>query len=314
MHPDDLNPSATGASPRERPPRIDAHLHIWDLADGEYRWLERSEPALRRSFLPDEASGLLQDAGINGAIVVQAEDSTRDTAFLVDAAARHSFVRGVVGWVQLDTPDVAAGQLVTWAGDPIFVGVRHLIHDDPRSGFLQLPAVRASLSLVADAGLTFDIPDAFPDHLGQVAALAAALPGLRIVVDHLGKPPRASGAEEFQRWERQLRQAAELPNVFAKVSGLRTPGTKYTTEALGRAWNISLDAFGPQRLLYGSDWPVSGAHQYTETLGVIEALAAELGPAGQAAVMGTNAERIYRLPPAETQRKTADETKAGSHE
>lgn len=292
--------------------RIDAHLHLWDLTSGGYTWLHRAGPELHRSFLPAEAEALLDAAGIHGAILVQAEDSTEDTAFML-AACRHRFVRGVVGWVQLDSPGAAAEQLARWLQEPAFVGVRHLVHDDPRPDYLSVPEVRASLSLVAQAGLTFDIPDAYPGHLDQVAGLAAALPDLRIVVDHLGKPPRSANAE-FRRWEQQLRKAAELPNVVAKVSGLRADGAEYTADSLRRTWDIALDAFGTQRLLYGGDWPVSGPDQYGETLAVIESLAADLAPAEQAAVLGGNAERIYRLPSAGPGQETADEMKAGSYE
>ncbi|WP_312178957.1 amidohydrolase family protein [Arthrobacter sp.] len=309
-----MSPETHSLEPAETAARIDAHLHTWDLSAGGYGWLDGADHALRRSFLPEEAEGVLEAAGIDGAVLVQAEDSVTDTGYLLDAAARHTFVRGVVGWVQLDTPAAAAAQLDAWTAHPAFVGVRHLIHDDPRSGFLLLPAVRTSLSLVADAGLAFDIPDAFPNHLEQVRDLAAALPGLRIVVDHLGKPPRAAGAKAQIRWEDQLRQAAELPNVAAKVSGLRTQGAAYTAEALARTWEIALDAFGPDRLLYGGDWPVSGPDQYGETQAVIEELAADLPPAERAGVMGGNATRIYRLPPANAAREAADEMKAGTHE
>lgn len=305
-----ISPAGEGRHPAQR---IDSHLHLWDLTSGGYSWLLQAASELRRSFLPEEAGALLDIGGIDGAILVQAEDSTRDTAFML-AAARHAFVRGVVGWVQLDSPADAAGQLAGWLREPVFVGVRHLVHDDPRPDFLRLPEVWASLSLVAEAGLTFDIPDAYPGHLDQVAGLAAALPDLRIVVDHLGKPPRNAGKAEFLRWERQLREAADYPNVSAKVSGLRVEGAGYTTEALRRTWDIALDAFGPRRLLYGGDWPVSGPKQYGETLSVIDSLAAGLGPAGHAAVMGGNAERIYRLTAAGTGRETADDMKAGSYE
>ncbi|MFZ3454533.1 amidohydrolase family protein [Arthrobacter sp. 7Tela_A1] len=318
LNPDRLNPDARitagGTAGPRRTPRIDAHLHLWDLSAGGYRWLDQAGPELRRSFLPGEATALLDDAGIDGAVLVQAEDSTRDTAFLLAAAARHPIVRGVVGWVQLDDPAAAAGQLTEWIQDPALVGVRHLVHDDPRPDFLQLPAVRTSLSLVAQAGLAFDIPDAYPGHLDQVAGLAAALPELRIIVDHLGKPPRAAGAAALSRWEQQLRHAAALPNVTAKVSGLRAGGAGYTPEALGRTWDVALDAFGTDRLLYGGDWPVSGPQQYGETLNVIGSLAVALTPTEQAAVMGGNAERIYRLPASEKQREAAEKMKAGSHE
>lgn len=302
--------------PADKPypdPRIDAHLHLWDLASGGYSWLNRAAPELHRSFLPAEAEALLGVAGIHGAILVQAEDSTEDTAFML-AASRHRFVRGVVGWVQLDSPAAAAGQLAGWMEAPAFVGVRHLVHDDPRPDFLSLPEVRASLSLVAQAGLTFDIPDAYPGHLDQAAALAAALPELKIVIDHLGKPPRSAGNAECLRWEQQLRTAAEHPNVVAKVSGLRAEGAQYTADSLRRTWDIALDAFGTERLLYGGDWPVSGPEQYGETLAVIESLAADLAPAEQAALMGANAERIYRLPVAGPGQEAADEMKAGSYE
>ncbi len=169
-----------------------------------------------------------------------------------------------------------------------------MIHDDPRANVLELPAVRKSLALLAQAGVPFDVPDAFPRHLGQVAAIAAELPELTVVVDHLGKPPRAGVEEEFALWEQQLRAAAALPNTVAKLSGLHCPGAGLSAAALKRPWTVALEAFGPSRLMYGGDWPVSLLGlPYAQTLGVLGELIDSLSPDEAAAIWHGTAEATY---------------------
>ena len=155
-------------------------------------------------------------------MLVQAEDSERDTELMLEAAQRHPWIAGVVGWVQLDDPAVAERQLDRWQEQPQFRGVRHLVHDDPRDDFLRLPPVRRSLRQLAARGIPFDVPDAWPRHLAATADLAAELPGLRIVVDHLGKPPY--GGADWERWQSTLGEVAAHPNTTAKVSGLQVRG------------------------------------------------------------------------------------------
>lgn len=298
---------------------IDSHLHLWELADSgqtldpgqsldpdtagrPYSWLGPQHGSLFRSYGEAEAHETLMDAGVDEAVLVQADDTLADTEFMLAAADRNDWVRAVVGWIPLEHPDQAEAALERFGQNPKFRGVRHLIHNDPRDDFLELPEVRESLKLVAAKGLALDIPDAFPRHLGRAADLARDLPQLTVVLDHLGKPPRsaaaASGGEVpvpgLQGWRREFRALAELPNAVAKVSGLHVPGREYTATALRPLWEEALACFGPERLMIGMDWPVStlGA-PYRRTLDVLLELAADLDPASLHSFLEGTAIRTY---------------------
>jgi L-fuconolactonase len=237
---------------------IDAHLHLWARGNdgGAYSWLRTAPEALQRDFGPQEARAELDRAGVASAVLVQADDTVADTDYLLTVAAAHPWVHGVVGWLPLDVPGEAAAQLGRRLEQPGFCGVRHLVHDDPRDDFLGLPAVRRSLGLLAKAGLPFDVPDAYPRHLAATAQLAANLPELIVVIDHLAKPPLAD-REAYVHWERQLRGCAASANTVAKLSGLRIPGAPYDAAALRPVFETALELFGADRLMYGGDWPMS---------------------------------------------------------
>ncbi len=270
---------------------IDGHLHLWDRRNGAYAWIPPGP--LDRTFTLDDARPVLRAGGVDSAVLVQAEDSEADTRAML-AAATDPIVAGVVGWVRLDAPDVARAQLDAYGRR--LCGVRHLVHDDPRLDFLDLPSVRTSLRLLVRAGLAFDVPDAWPWHLPAVAALADAVPGLTVVLDHLGKPPR--GTDAMPAWERGVRAVAARPGTVAKVSGLQRPGQPFTPGALRPVWDVALDAFGPRRLLYGGDWPMTVPDGgYAPHWAVVRELIGELSAAEQRDVLAGTAIRAYRLGP-----------------
>ena len=281
---------------------IDVHLHLWNLdafvtgGVRPYSWLGPQHGALFRSFGEDEAGEVLAEAGIRGAVLVQADDTVADTESMLGVAARNPWVLGVVGWIQLDSPTQAAEQLDAFAAHSVFRGVRHLVHDDPRDDFLDLPSVRESLALVAARGLAFDVPDAFPRHLGATVRLARELPELTVVLDHLGKPPLAD-ATAMDLWRSDFRELGRLPNTVAKLSGLHLPGVEYSADSLRSLFDEALEAFGPDRLMIGSDWPVStlGA-PYGRTLDVLLELVSSLSVPEQDAVLEATAIRTYGLP------------------
>ena len=280
---------------------IDSHLHLWTLdtfvTGGErpYPWLGPQHGALYRSFGEDEALETLKAAGVRAAVLVQADDTVADTDSMLAVAKRNPWVLGVVGWVRLDSPDECASQLDRLTAQPVFKGVRHLVHDDPRADFLDLPAVRESLALVAQRGLAFDVPDAFPRHLGSTVRLAGELPELTVVLDHLGKPPR-SDASLMDSWRTDFLALGRQPNTVAKLSGLHASGLPYTSEALRPLFDTALDAFGAERLMIGGDWPVStlGA-PYGRTLDVLLELVSALSPSEQDLILEGTAIRTSGL-------------------
>jgi L-fuconolactonase len=273
---------------------IDAHLHLWDLQRSAYSWITPELGPLHTTITAERAEGELAAVGVERAVLVQAEDSVADTEFLLEVAAEHEWVAGVVGWVQLDDPAVAAAQLDRFAADPAFRGVRHLVHDDARDDFLALPPVRTSLGLLAERGLPFDVPDAWPRHLAATAELAGALPGLTVVLDHLGKPPH--GQPDFPAWREAFAAVAARPNTIAKVSGLQVRGEPFTVAGIRPAWESALELFGPDRMLWGSDWPMTLLTAgYAGTWEVMAELVGELTEKEQDKILEGSAQRVYRL-------------------
>jgi L-fuconolactonase len=275
---------------------VDSHLHVWALERSRYSWLSPELGPLYATFTPEQARVELDAAGIGTAVLVQAEDSERDTELMLEAADRHGWIAGVVGWVQLDDPATAEQQLDRWQEHPRFRGVRHLVHDDPRDDFLLLPDVRRSLRLLAERGVPFDVPDAWPRHLAATADLGGAIDDLVIVVDHLGKPP--FGGADWERWRATLGEVAERQNTVAKISGLQVPGRPFTATEARPAWEAALELFGPARLMWGSDWPLTVlTGGYGKSWETMSSLVSELSADEQAEILSGTATSVYELPP-----------------
>jgi L-fuconolactonase len=273
---------------------VDSHLHVWDLESDGYGWLGPQHGELFRSYGPDEAERQLALAGVQAAVLVQADDSEADTRLMLDVADKHSFVVGVVGWVALEEPERVVEQLADYGSHPAFRGVRQLVHDDPRDDVLDLPAVRRSLAILAEHGLPFDVPDAWPRHLPGLAQLADALPDLTLVVDHLGKPPR--GSDDLDAWARAFREVGRRPNTVAKVSGLQMSGQPFTIDALRPVWELALEVYGPSRLMYGGDWPMTvPTGGYQPHWEVVSELIGELTADQQADLLHQTASDVYGI-------------------
>jgi len=278
---------------------VDAHHHLWDPARREYPWM--TGPFRRLAERRDVAAlrAVAGPAGVTATVAVQAahdEDETRD--LLAAAAASGGLVAGVVGWVDLAAADVGqrlAGLRAAPGGERL-VGIRHQVHDEPDpTSWLARVDVRRGLAAVAAAGLAYDLL-VFPGHLPAARELAASLPELRLVLDHAAKPPIAAGG--WEPWSTDLAALAALPNVAGKLSGLVTeaPWDGWRTSGVERYAARVLDAFGPDRLMWGSDWPVCTlAASYGEVLELAQAAVAALGEAERAAVLGGNARRVYGL-------------------
>jgi L-fuconolactonase len=277
--------------------RIDAHQHFWRLGDRRYTWLNSAEHGpICRDFEPPELEPLIRAAGIDRTVVVQAENSFADTDAMLAHADRYPWIGSVVGWVPLLEPAEAERALDRYGQHRTFRGVRHLVHDEPDPDWLRRKPVAESLAALAYRDLVFEVPAVFPRHLEHIPLLASEHPGLRIVIDHLGKPPIARG--ELEPWATQLAAAAALPNVYAKVSGLNTVAdpVNWSAEDLRPFIEVALACFGPERLLFGSDWPVcllagDYARVWQETLRALDGQSASVCDA----VLGGTAAELYGL-------------------
>ncbi len=274
--------------------KIDAHQHFWRYNAQEYGWIGPEMAGLKRDFLPPDLLPLLRDAGLQGCVAVQARQTVQETAWLLELAEEHPFIKGVVGWVDLCSPAVEE-QLMRFCAWPKFRGVRHVLQDEADDRFMLRPEFRRGLSLLARYNLTYDLL-LFPRHLPIACELVAQFPQQPFVLDHIAKPFIQRG--ELQPWADDLRRLAALPNVWCKVSGL-------VTEADWRSWrredfrpylDVVFEDFGAQRLMFGSDWPVCTlAARYEQVVDLIAQYARHLSPAEQAALWGGTACAFYRL-------------------
>jgi L-fuconolactonase len=273
---------------------VDAHQHFWRYTPAAYPWIDEQKGVLKRDFLPGDLEPLLRAEGLCACVAVQAAGSLEETRFLLDLADQHPFVKAVVGWVDLAAPDVER-QLEAFAGRPRLRGIRHIAQDEPDDAWLARPEVLRGVATLRRFGLTYDL-QVFARQLDSAIRLARALPDQPFVLDHIAKPEIAAG--RLDPWRAELRRLAELPNVCCKLSGL-------VTEARWDAWtpddfrpylDVVLQAFGPGRLMFGSDWPVCRlAGSYAEVIGLARHAIASLSRDEQTAVLGGNAARFYGI-------------------
>jgi L-fuconolactonase len=278
-------------------PRIDTHLHTWDLEACDYSWLTPAAGMLHRTHLVHEVEAERVAAGVTGAVLVQAANNRCDTDFMLATMAANPYICGVVGWVDLLAGTAVEEEAAALASDPRIKGVRHLNHDEPDPDWLVQPAVLDALRVLPRVGLAFDVVAIWPLHLELVPVLADAAPDLTIVIDHLAKPPIASG--DLSTWRASMARAAGRPNVVAKVSGLDTAAGSpdWTPDDLRPAFEAALELFGADRLMYGGDWPVSRlGGGYARQAAAFERLTDPLSASERAAIRAGTARRVYRLP------------------
>lgn len=278
---------------------IDAHLHLWELERHPQPWIDPgSMSEIDRDFTASDAAGELGRHGIADAVVVQADNSLSETEDLIAAAAAGSVIRAVVGWVDLlgDVPAQLA-RLRGPRGGEALVGVRHLAHLEPDPAWLLRPDVTTGVTAVAEAGLVVELV-VRAHQLPVVTKLVDALPAASFVLDHLGKPPLLAGGAELERWRTDLADLAQRPNVVAKVSGLALEADQrgWSTASLRPAVDHALQTFGPDRLMFGSDWPlVRLTRGYTAWWEAYLQLTAALGVAEQKAIDHGTARRTYGI-------------------
>ncbi len=275
---------------------VDAHQHLWNLQRVEYPWLTADSGPLYRTFEETELEPQLAAAGVDWTVMVQSADSAADTDFMFEVADRWPRVAGIVGWVPLDNPAEAEVQLENRSQDPRFVGVRHLIHTERDPDWVVRDEVSPGLSMLAERDLSFDVVAVVPRHLEHVPTLAERHPALRLVIDHLAKPPIADHG--WEPWASLIKRAASFPNVYAKVSGLNTAANHESWSAVDLAPYIdeAVEVFGPERLMYGGDWPIATlAGDYAKVWRETNAVLESLTPHERGLIFGGTATDFYRL-------------------
>ncbi len=277
---------------------VDSHQHFWDLEAVEYPWLVPDYGPIYRTFEPAELEPQLAAAGVDKTVLVQAANSFEDTDSMLRHGERYDWIGAVVGWVPLEDAAATSAALDRYLANPLFKGIRHLNHEEADPDWLVRPAVIDGLKVLEERGVPLDVVAVYPLHLGHVPALAEACPALPIVIDHLAKPPIASG--DYGGWKEGMRAAAEHPNVHAKISGLNTAAEwqTWTASDLVESIGFALEVFGAERLMFGSDWPVAIlAGDYAKVWRETNAALDELGVEGsdRAAVLGRTATRFYSI-------------------
>jgi L-fuconolactonase len=276
---------------------IDSHHHVWDLAVRDQEWLADDELApIRRSFSIDDLRPAAASAGVTATVMVQTVCVPEETPEMLAIAATDPLVAGVVGWTDLTAPSIAdaLAELRSKPGGEHLVGIRHQVQEESDPDWLRRPDVIRGLETIADAGLAYDLI-VRPHQIPAATYAAMAVPHLNFVLDHAGKPLIASG--EVQPWADDIRALAACPNAVCKLSGLVTeaaPGAQ--PDSLTPYVDVMLDAFSPDRLMFGSDWPVSLLVMgYADVVRLSYALVGQLSDAERMAVFETNAARIYKL-------------------
>lgn len=276
---------------------VDSHQHFWDPTRADYPWMTDELASIRRPIGPDDMRPVLRDNGVDRTVTVQTRSDVGETIEFLAIAAKTDFVAGVVGWVDLTDPavgdklaEIQAGPNGKW-----LVGIRHQVHDEEDPEWVARDDVVRGIGEVGKAGLAYDL---LPRERELPACLKAvdAYPDMRFVVDHIAKPRVAEGA--FEPWAQRLKEIAERPNVWCKLSGM-------VTEADWKAWkpddlkpyvDFVVECFGEDRVMFGSDWPVCLlAAEYGQVKGTLESLLGVSGSASKSRVFGANAMAFYGL-------------------
>ena len=274
--------------------RIDAHQHFWQYNPAEHAWMTEEMAAIRRDFLPQDLKPLLDGLGLDGCVAVQARQNLEETRWLLELAGQYEFIRGVVGWVDLRSPALPE-QLRHFASDGKLVGVRHIVQDEPDDEFMLRGDFRRGIEQLAEFDLAYDVL-IYPRQLPAAIGLVEGFPRQRFVLDHIAKPLISEG--KMEPWAAGVRRLAQSPNLYCKLSGM-------VTEARWGQWRASdfrpylevvLEAFGPERLMIGSDWPVCTlSASYPSAMGIVLDYIQELPAGQQDAILGGNCSRFYKL-------------------
>ncbi|WP_342572840.1 amidohydrolase family protein [Paenibacillus sp. FSL R5-0749] len=274
--------------------KLDAHQHFWEYSIAEYGWIGEEMKAIRQSFLPHDLEPILTQSGMDGCIAVQARQSLTETEWLLQLADQYEFIKGVVGWVDLCSDDVR-NQLELLASNPVLKGVRHVIQDEPDLQYVLREDFQRGISLLKEYDLAYDLLVS-KEQLPYAVDLVKAFPEQRFVLDHLAKPDIKSGI--LSPWQEALESLAAQPNTYCKLSGIVTEAdwASWTPSDFTSYLNIAIEAFGAERLMFGSDWPVSNlAASYSEVYGLIKTHIQSLSESEQQMILGGTCAAFYQI-------------------
>ena len=273
---------------------IDAHHHLWNYSEEQYPWMSDKMQVLRQNYLPDDLQVVMQASGVDGTVAVQARQTLQETEWLLDLANQHPFIRGVVGWAPLIDPAVGQ-ELEKFAAHPKMKAVRHVLHDEQDDFYMLREDFNRGIALLKNYGLRYDIL-IFERHLPQTITFVDKHPSQIFIVDHIAKPLIREG--QISNWRENLMELSKRENVYCKLSGMVTEADwqTWTDASLSPYFEIVLQAFGPARLMFGSDWPVLNlASNYDQWVQTVKRAIRTLSATEQARIMGATAKDAYRL-------------------
>jgi L-fuconolactonase len=273
---------------------IDSHHHFWQYSLQEYAWISDSMSVLKRDYLPPDLNREIKSVGFDGVVSVQARQSLRETQWLLELAEKNDFIKGVVGWVPLKSIDLSC-ELQKFAGHSKLKAVRHVLQDEPDDNYMLRPEFDRGISLLKDFHLRYDIL-IFERHLKQSIKLVDRHPDLTFILDHVAKPRIKE--KLISPWRENINELAKRPNIYCKISGMATEAdhSNWTETQLLPYMETALDAFGPRRLLFGSDWPVCLlATPYRRWFETVTDFIAPLSDSERNRIMGGTAIEAYGL-------------------
>ena len=273
---------------------IDSHHHYWHYNPEEYNWIDDSMKAIRKDFVPEMLEKTIQEAGIDGVISVHARQSVEETEWLIGLAHQNQFMKGVVGWLPLCQDDIEV-YLIKYSGEKILKGLRHVVQGEPDPEFILRSDFNRGICLLKRYSLVYDIL-VVERQLPNTIKFVDLHPNQPFVLDHMAKP--GIGRNELSPWKENIRELAKRENVNCKLSGMVTEAdfNHWTPEQLIPYFDVILEAFGPDRLLFGSDWPVClVATTYRSWAYLVMKNISTFSETEQAKIMGGNAVRIYDL-------------------
>lgn len=275
---------------------IDSHQHFWQLdLPFNYEWLKSDvHRPICKSYLPADLQPHLNSCGIDKSVFVQTQHDLAENRWVLKLAEENEFIAGVVGWVDLASPECEK-QIEEFKDHPSFVGIRHVVQDEPNDDFIVQPEVLNGLKVLQKHGVPYDLLF-YTKHLKHAVQLGKELPELPMVIDHLSKPEIKSG--EIDDWAKDIRAAAKFPNICCKLSGMITEADweNWKTADLKPYVDVVLEAFGPERCMYGSDWPVCElAGTYQQVFNALKECVSELSETEQSRIMGGTASQFYGL-------------------